>query len=128
MANANRGEVALKVGDKEYTLRFSANALCDLESVLKMPILEVTKILDDPSKLSMTMVRAMMWAGLKEKQPRITIEQAGDIVQELSLMAAFAEIGNAFKIAFPTPDHSGPQELDSQASGTGPASSVAGLN
>lgn len=135
MANGNRGEVTLQVGENEetktYTLRYSANALCDLEDAINMPVLQITDMMTDPRKISMKLVRAMLWAGLKEKHPNITILQAGDIVQKLSLSRAYSKIEEAFRRAFPEANVEGenPQELDGQVpAGTGPASIKAGSN
>ena len=126
MANVNRGEVALKVGDSDYVLKYSANALCDPEAVLKMPIVEITDLMSDPKKISMTTVRAMLWAGLKSHHPKITLDQAGDMIEKLTLSGALVNVGLAFQAAFPEADEN-PQELDGQQlGGTGPASSQVG--
>jgi len=132
MANANRGEVTIKIGEKDYILRYSANSLCDLEDVVGLPVLQITDMLSDTKKLSMKLVRALLWAGLKEKQPEITLLQAGELVGELSLAGAYEQIGNAFQKAFPTPkkvEVENPPKLDaSKQGGTGPASMPDGSN
>lgn len=126
MANANRGEVEIEVDGKKYVLRFSANALCDLEDALGMSILQITSMISDPAQIRMKMVRALLWAGLREKHPDLTILQAGDIVQELSLSGAFSVIEDAFKKAFPETSQN-PQVLDDpKPDGTGPASTKDG--
>lgn len=125
MANPQRGELALQVGEKSYTLRFSANALCALEDALDVSVVEFGDMLTDPKRVRLKTVRAVMWAGLQDHHPAITLKEAGDIIQELTMAKAMAAIGSAFELAFPTPDPTQPDQ--SQHGGIGPASSRGGL-
>ena len=126
MANPSKGEVALEAGGKAYKLCFSANALCELEDALDMPIEQIGVALSDPKLRRIKTVRACLWAGLTEFQPDITIKQAGEIVQELSLVKAMVLVGEAMTLAFPeqasgVPDPQTPGGPKA-ASGTGSAS------
>ncbi len=64
MANPNRGAVAVRVGDDEWTFSFSINALCELEDCLGKPVPQIVDALGDPASLRMTDVRALVWAAL----------------------------------------------------------------
>lgn len=96
MANPARGEVALKVGDLDYTLKFSTNAICELEDHLNRGLNE---IVSDLERLSV--VRALLWAGLRSNHPELTLKMAGDIIDKCGMPAAVDHVGTALRLAFP---------------------------
>lgn len=108
MANAHKGEVSFQCDGKNYTLRFSANALCELEDALDLGISAVAQLLSDPEKLRFKTVRAVFWAGLLDRQPGMTLQQAGELVTTLTLPIVLEKIGEAFTAAFPAPEASVP--------------------
>lgn len=136
MTNKLRGEVALSVGSgdtaKTYILRFSANALCDLEEITGKSIMNIMADVKDPEKMSMTTVRAMIYAGLKEHHPKITLQDAGNIVQDLTMLGAYLKVAEAAKAAFPDVEEDPPQPVgplkEPPPAGTGLDSTKAGLN
>lgn len=86
MANRERGEVSLEVGGKEYTLRLSANAQCDLEELLSTD--------DKPVNFQVFMarliryerntdVRAFLWATLREFHPQMSLKDAGTLLHDV---------------------------------------------
>lgn len=98
MANPALSEVTLKVADAEYILKYSTNAICELEDLLNKGLNE---IVSDLARLST--VRAMLWAGLRAKQPDVTIKSAGEIIDKCGMVAATDVIGKALNVAFPPP-------------------------
>ena len=96
MANPARGEVAFKVADAEYTLRFSTNAICELEDRLDKGL---NVIVANMERLST--VRALLWAGLRAKHPEVTMAQAGEVIDACGMAAATEIIGKALTAAFP---------------------------
>lgn len=128
MANRFKGEVSFRAGDIEYTMRFSANALCELEDAIGMGVNAVATQLADPSSLRLKMVRSVFWAGLRDRHPDMTIKHAGDLITELSLTKAMELVSDAFTLAFareaeahpPQPGEAGPAKTDQ--AGTGSAS------
>lgn len=92
-ANKHRGEVELKAGDKTYVLRYTTNALVRLEDELGKP----ATVLGD----SFREARALFWAGLLHAHPEITVEQAGEIMDEVGLTEAVQKAGEALRLAFP---------------------------
>ena len=95
MVNEHRGEVALQIGDAVYTLRFNCNALAALESALcaKMPkIIEAFNAKD----VGFTDLRAMLWAALRDRHAKVTVDQAGDLID----LAGFEVVTNAVALAF----------------------------
>lgn len=78
MANPNKGEALLKVGEVEYTLVFDINNLCSVEGLLDKTIGEIFEQID-----SLRVIRALIWGGLRTKHPEVTLEQAGAIVETI---------------------------------------------
>jgi hypothetical protein len=81
-------------------MRFSANALCELEDLLDMGVNAVAAQLSNVESLRLKTVRAIFWAGLRDRHPKITLQQAGELVTEITLPRAMEMIGTAFQLAF----------------------------
>lgn len=96
MANPARGEIALKVGDTAYTLKFSTNAICELEDHLDKGINVIVSNME-----RVTTVRALLWAGLRAQYPDITIAKAGEMIDRVGMAKATDVIGKALAAAFP---------------------------
>lgn len=126
MANKHKGEVSFEVAGVNYTMRFSANALCELEDALDMGINAVATQLGNPASLRLKTVRAVFWAGLRDHHPDMTTVQAGDLVTELGIPRAIELVGKAFELTFQDapkvrplkPGQPGPATTD-QPAGTG---------
>lgn len=101
MANPHRGSVALQAGDRAYTLSFSINALCELEDALDKPVSEIVATIQDPAKVRLSGVRMLLWAGLRDHHPEVTVAEAGEIATDAGFTVAVEKIGEAFKLAFP---------------------------
>lgn len=101
MANPNRGEVALLVGDQEYKLSFSINAICELEDALDMPVAKVADKLNDTDNIRMTMIRTVVWAALRDHHADMTVNDAGQIATDAGIPVVMEAIGRAFTLAFP---------------------------
>lgn len=98
MANPARGEVAFRVADSEYTLKFSTNAICELEERLDKGLNTIVANME-----RLTTVRALLWAGLRAKHPDVTIAQAGEMIDRVGMAEATETIGKALTAAFPAP-------------------------
>lgn len=101
MANPNRGEVALPVGDREYKLSFSINAICELEDAINMPVSKIADGLIDASNIRMSTIRTVIWAALRDHHANVTVQEAGQIASEAGIPAVMEAIGKAFALAFP---------------------------
>lgn len=97
MANAHRGEVELKAGDKTYTLALTINALCDVEEASPG-----VNILGDFSRLSN--IRLMLWAALRTHHPELQKSDAGRILQEAGFDAAKIAVTKAIERGMPPKD------------------------
>lgn len=109
MANPHRGEVAIQVGGVPYTLRFSINALCELEDHLGQGINAVAAMMADPEKIRLKTLRAVFWAALIDHHPNIDVRAAGDLLAEAGAANVMEKIAEAFSKAFPDNPDSHPQ-------------------
>ncbi len=84
MADRRKGEVPLHVNDKTYTLVVDINTMARLEEHFSTPEKFVTwpQILLRLKSGSMTYGRAFFWAALQRYHADVTIEQAGELIQE----------------------------------------------
>jgi hypothetical protein len=144
MVNPIRGEVSLPAGDETFTLRFSANALVDLEDALGMGIVaigaEMTSWASQPARIRFKTIRAVVWAGLQEHHPErleggaanpdgVDLRRAGDIIVAAGgIEPVTSKISEAFARAFPAPETKGarPPKPEAATNGTGAASSPTG--
>lgn len=105
MANPHKGEVTLTVGNVVYTLTFNANVLCSIEQQLGKGIVGIYKELFDMEGMSITAARAALYCALKKQHPKITLDQAGDMIIDAGGMAKVLPlIGEGMRLAFPDPD------------------------
>lgn len=114
MANTHKGEVGFEADGKTYKLRYSSNALCELEGELKCGI---NDIIERFKNMSMRDARAIFWAGLTENHD-LSLKEAGKILDEVTLPKATDLIGKAFILAFGEGDKAGTKDARPQ-SGSG---------
>lgn len=93
MANKHKGLVKVTL-DKERTLRYTLNALAELEDALGVPLSDMEGL-----QLGMKQVRAFLWAGLIHEEKELTIEQVGDLVDFENIKDVNDKITEAFKTA-----------------------------
>lgn len=99
MANPHRGEKAITIDGKEYTLVFTANTICEIEDALDKSILEI-----QGQFARLSVVRTLLWAGLQEKHPGITLKAAGDMLGTAGSKVLGPAIFEAMVAAFPKTD------------------------
>jgi hypothetical protein len=97
--NPVRGEVALDAAGKSYTLKFSTNALCEAENILDKPMAVIMAQLD-----RLAVLRVLMWAALQHKQPGVSLQDAGEIMDAAGMKAVVPALTDALNLAFPKPD------------------------
>lgn len=82
-----------------YEAVFTTNAVCRAEDRLNLGIGEIVMQVATSSRFGF--VRAVLWAALRERHPKITEDEVGGLIDAIGIKAA-AEIANeAFKLAFP---------------------------
>jgi hypothetical protein len=93
MANKERGELAVTVGGKSYTLRPTFDSLCELESQVDKPI---DVILAGVQEGRISGLRAVVWCLLQDqhgeeiktlKDASAWIEQAGGVSAALDMVS-----------------------------------------
>lgn len=106
MGNAVKGIVDITVGEKTYKLQYSANGMCELESVAGCSAMKFLKTLQDNAKedLSFGDVRLLFWAGLQEHHPQMTVRDAGKLITDMGGIAfAMQKAGEAVGLSMPDP-------------------------
>lgn len=128
MANPHKGEVAFKAGDATYTLRFSIDALCSLEDITGKGIIALSNELSNAERLSVTLLRQVLWAGLQEHHKGLDLKEAGELIAAAGGVVAMVEIiARAFEATFPEKKGDGVAHPPKAGQpGTGPRSSVRG--
>ncbi len=84
MANRERGEVAVTVGGKEYTLVLKLNEMVALETVLSTPDQRVRmpEVWQEVMQDNQTYCRAVIWASLRKHHKGMTLEQVGELIDQ----------------------------------------------
>jgi hypothetical protein len=98
MANPERGQVALEAGDKTYTLKFSTNAIRQAEAVSGKTF---GKLCDEMELVGLDAMCVLLWAGLKQSHEGFTLDDAGDLVDELEPLEMIGKINEAIELAYP---------------------------
>lgn len=97
MANKIKGEVGLEHEGKRYTMALDFNALADFEE--EAGVDNAILAVQDPGRLGASKLRALFWAGLRQRHADMTLELAGQI-----LSANLNKLGEAIATAFPDPE------------------------
>lgn len=103
MANPHRGETSFEVDGKEYRVRFSWNAAAEFEAPAGRTFYDAA---DDiaAARLSVRTLRAMLWAGLQEHHPGLTLREAGRLIEKIGHVEAWQLMRTAVEYFFPAPD------------------------
>ena len=107
MGNAIKGEVSFEAGGRTYVLVYSIDALCALEERLDISVTEIGQAMGKTMRLGF--LRALFWAGLRERQPEVTEKAAGELIPLIGADALAPLLTEAFAKAFPTPEGGAPQ-------------------
>ena len=91
----------LRAGKKEYTFRLGANALCRFERETSLPIGKLSGL--NVENIEIRVVRALIWAGLKDHHPEMTIDMAGDVIDEIGMPQVIKVMGDGMAGFFPQP-------------------------
>lgn len=76
--------------DKERSLRYNINALADLEEITGLNIGEIAL----SGGMSIRIMRALLWAGLRHESKDLTLREAGNLLQKfMDNKGDFNELG-----------------------------------
>ena len=102
MANPHRGEVELKAGEKTYILRYSVDALCRLEAATGRAFPSLAEELGDPKRMTITLVRQVLWAGISCEGKSLMLDEAGELIPLAGgLVPVMTKVSEALALAFP---------------------------
>jgi len=112
MANQERGERTITVDGKDYIVKLTTGAMAELEDVCSTPEKPMTfpQIIDRVMRGSVKYLRLYVWASLVDKQPEMTVADAGKLIDAAGGMAGFDKLLNQITDAN-TPD---PEDLRPQ--------------
>lgn len=86
--------------DRPRRLRYSMNALVNVEEVLGKPVGQIVSEFNE-GLFGFKDIRAILWAGLLHEDPGLTPEQVGDMIDEAESFAYVAQrVGEALQSAF----------------------------
>lgn len=133
MANVHNGEVDLIVGDRKFLLQYTIDQIVALETRTGHSLTMLAIMLSNPATMTVGLVREVLLGGLLEKQPDITLKEAGELIRPAGgmtvvLSKAMEAMSHAFpelqkgEANGPRPKQKGPARR-----GTGPASKLRGL-
>lgn len=127
MANQERGDFRLTVGDRTLVLRLTTNALAEVEELAGMPC---TVIVAQVEAGSVKALRYLLWATLRQHHPDIATEDKrslaaiGDLIDEAGGLTGVRDQVAAFMRANQNPD-APPEDLaDPPPAGTGGAAAA----
>lgn len=86
MGNKTRGVFEAQAGGERVRFQFTANAMCELEDRVDKGFLEFLEQFEKNAQagtMRMGDVRLLVWAGLVEHQPTLTIADAGHVITHL---------------------------------------------
>lgn len=116
VVNPLRGEIELVVGTgdeaKTYTLRLQANAMVEAETVTGLGMGEIIAKMQQAPAIGL--LRGLLWAAMREYQPKATLADAGEIISIIGIPKAGDVLGDALKWALPDADTSGPSPVATQ--------------
>lgn len=97
-ANRDKGEVSLTIGETSYILKLTMGAMIAAEEAASTPQREVVwdEIVRKAGAGSAKHSRLMAWAMFLKHHPEMTLDEAGELVDEAGGVEAF---GRAFQAA-----------------------------
>jgi hypothetical protein len=96
MANAERGEVALKVKGREYTLALTFGAFCEYEALTGRSAYRL-----DFQSLTATDHRALIWAALQRHHRGATLADVEAMYFDAGIPAMKTALEEALRVGFP---------------------------
>ncbi len=91
MANAHLGEYKVTLGGKELTLKYSLDALAELEDHFKKPINAVVQDLQNPDVPNLRMLQKILHVGVSEFHPELTFQEIGKLSMPANAMKAISK-------------------------------------
>lgn len=123
MANPHKGDAPFTVGDVTYTLRFTFDALVEIEEHFGRPIVRVFQDLmtaEDGPRLKDA--RFIIWQAIRHHHQDVDVKAAGELILEaMQDRTLFAVLERAAIAAFPAPREDAADPPRQPPNGTGPS-------
>ena len=86
MGNPLKGEKTIEVQGQVYTLHLGINAMCEMEGAASTPQTRVTfqQIAQRAVNEELTAMRLLFWGLLRKHHPKMTIGDAGDLIEQIN--------------------------------------------
>jgi len=111
----------MSVGGVTHTLRLNTNTICNLEAELDMSVDEITTRF---ARGYLSVLRSALRAALNYE---VTLDEAGEMVDEATPRVVLERLMEAFRLAFPDPEaDDSTRPPNGAAAGIGPSSSPTG--
>jgi hypothetical protein len=111
-SNPIRGTVTIKL-DRDRTLKLGFNAL-----VLAEQIAGINLAGFNPMEAGLKGVRAALYAGLAHEDPKLTLDQVGDMIQEAGYSYCVSKLIEGLAAAFKTDEKPDPNAQPTTVSGS----------
>jgi hypothetical protein len=118
MANPNRGEIEYQCDGTTYKLSLSTNALAELQELTGMNPTKIGRALE-PENYSVPIIKAVFWAALRDHQPKITMDDAANLLRHQTLNETAAIIGKLFERTFEHDQETGVRPTEARTNGSG---------
>lgn len=97
-ANQVKGEFPLTVGADIYTLKLDVNQLCVIEGMVSLKSTEIANRLGTGD---LRLLRTVLWVAMQPHHPNVSVEDAGDVIMDLSPLVTQSKLIEAIANAFP---------------------------
>jgi len=94
--SAAKPELEVLIDGKAHLLKFDFNAQADVEQQLGLNLL----LGDNPFKLGVRGVRAMLWACVRQSEPEVTLEEAGAWINRANLAGVIKDLARVLALGF----------------------------
>jgi hypothetical protein len=94
MANKQRGIVEVELGGKVRNLRYTMNALAEIEDRLGVPLSEMENV-----KMTMKNVRIILHCGLIHEDEELTEKEVGNMVDLENMQYVQERVAEAFAMS-----------------------------
>jgi hypothetical protein len=120
LVNPLKGETTFTVKGAAYVVFFDIDRVCQLEDLVRRREPDLDGIRDIVARMNRTkrvgLIRATLWVGLQQHQPKVTEAEAGVLIGRLTIAGALFAINAAMAAAFP-----GDADEEEEAEGGSPA-------
>lgn len=111
-ANAQRGEVEFEASGKTYKVRIDWNAIALAEEASRCSYVDILDAFSappgQPIRVSIRVVRALLWAGLQESHSTVTLDDVGKLIGDIGPLAAVDVAMRALTAVLPEVDADDP--------------------